>query len=183
MSKLFLIAIIVLAVAGVATGVFEVKIHTEKLGTIPATFQQAVGQGNILSQAEYYLTTWKRQAEVTIANSDDKKFELFMKYVEQDTKKLKEALDTKKGPDVIIVKSRLLNGSLEDAKEGVEDISDEAISKVRDAWLKILASANTELGRLSGLADEYKKYQEQIESIASSPTVTPAPTPTIELKF
>lgn len=181
MSKLLLIAIIALAAVGIFTGVIEVKINAEKLGSVPATISQAVGNGNILSQGEYYLTTWKRKAELTIANSNDKKFELNMKYVEQDTKKLKEALDAKKAPDAIILRSKLLGESVESAKKTIEDISDEAIGKLRDAWLKILASANVELGRLSGLADEYKKYQEKIKELAPSPQITP--TPTIELKF
>ncbi len=183
MSKILLIAIILLAIAGVATGVIEVKVNPEKLGSVPTTISQAIGNGNILSQGEYYVITWKRKAEIAIANSDDKKFELYMKYVENDTKKLKEALDAKKGPDAILVRSKLLNESLGQAKKTVEDISDEAIAKVRDAWLKILASANQELGRLSGVADEYKKFQEQIEKIAPSSSPQPSPTPKIELKF
>lgn len=185
MSKLFLLAIIALAITGIFTGAIEVKINPSKLGNLPTAIGQAVGDGNIVSQAEYYFTTWKRKAEIAIPNSDDKKFDLYMKYVEQDTKTLQEALDAKKGPETIIIKSRLLNESLEAAKKAVEDISDEAIAKVRDAWLKVLAGANQQLGRLAGLADEYKKYQEKIEKIV--PTATPdskaSPTPKIELKF
>jgi hypothetical protein len=182
MSKIFLILIIIVLVGvGVVTGVIEVKIHADKLSSVPSTIQQVVTNGSILSQGEYYLTTWKRGAELAIANSDDKQFKLHMKYVENDTEKLKKALDEKKSPDTIILRSKLLNESLEKAKETVEDISDEAMNEVRDSWVKILANANQELGRLGGLADEYKKYQEQIEKIA--PTPAPSPTPKIELKF
>lgn len=179
MSKLLLLAIIGLAIAGIFTGVFEVKVNFEKLGSLPTTLQKTLGTGNAATQAEYYITTWKRKAEVAFANSDDKKFELFMKYVEKDTETLKDALDVKKGPDTIILRSKLLNESLVQAKDGIEKISDETLVKIRDAWLKVLASANGELGRLSGLADEYKKFQEQIEKIAP----LSSPTPKIELKF
>lgn len=183
MSKLLLIAIIALAIAGVATGVIEVRINSEKLSAVPATISQAIGSGNILSQGEYYVTTWKRKAEIAIANSDDKKFELYMKYVERDTEKLKEALDAKKSPDAIVLRSKLLNESLDEAKKAVEHISDEAIAKVRDAWLKALGNANQELARLSGVAEEYKKFQEEIEKIAPSGSPEASPTPKIELKF
>lgn len=180
MSKLLLLVIIGLAIAGIFTGVFEVKVNFEKLGDLPSTLQTTIG-ANAVTQAEYYFTTWKRKAEVSFAKSDDKKFELFMRYVENDTETLKDALDVKKGPDTIILRSKLLNESLVQAKEGIEKISDEALGKIRDAWLKVLASANSELGRLSGVADEYKKFQEQIEKIAPAPSTSP--TPKIELKF
>ena len=153
MSKLLLIAVIALAVAGILTGVIEVKINSQKLGAVPTTISQAIGSGNLLSQGEYYGTTWFRKAELAIANTDEKKFELNKKYVERDTEKLKEALDGKKAPDTIILRSKLLNESVEDAKEAIEKISEEALGKIRDAWLKALASANQELGRLSGIAD------------------------------
>ncbi len=189
MSKLFLWAIIGLAIAGIVTGTIEVKINPAKLGSFPTTIQQAVGDGSIVSQAEYYFTTWKRKAETSIASSDDKKFELYVKYVEKDTTTLQEALDMKKGPETVILRSTLLQESLENAKKLSETISDEAIANSRDAWVRALANANQQLGRLTSVADEYKKYQEKIEKIA--PTATPSskasqgatPTPTIELKF
>ncbi len=179
MSKLFLLLLIGLAIAGMATGVIDVRINFEKLGDLPGTVQQALGGGAFLSQAEYYVTTWKRKAETSFANSDDKKFELYMEYVKKDTETLKDALDAKKGPDTVILKSKLLNESLAQAKEIVEDITDESLEEVRDAWIVILAAANAELGRLSDLADEYKKYQEEIEKIAPAPEASPA----IELIF
>jgi hypothetical protein len=122
---------------------------------------------------------WKRKAEIAIANSDNKKFEYYMKYVEQDTKKLKEVLDVKKDPEIVIMRSKLLNESLTSAKKSLEAISEDKLAEIRDSWVKILANANGELARLSIVAGEYKQFQEEIEKIAPNPT----PTPKIELKF
>lgn len=179
MSKLLLLAIIGLAIVGVITGVFEVKVHIDKIGNVPVTLQQVIGGGSVLPQAEYYITVWKRKAEIAFANTDSKKFEYYMKYVEQDTKRLKETLDTKKDPEIVLMHSKLLNESLENAKASIEIISKDELQKVRDSWVRILASANVELARLSILASEYKQFQEQIEKIAPSPQATPK----LELKF
>jgi|SRR3989344_5889607 len=179
MYRLLFRIVLVAIVAGIALGVIEVKFHLDKIGGAPAAIQQAIGDGSVISQVEYYFTTWKRHVEVTISSSNNKKFEIRMKHVEQDTKKLQDALNAKKDPGVIIVKSKLLNESLGYAKEALEDVSDEALKKLRDPWVKTLASANQELARLPALADEYKKYQEQIENIVPSPQISPK----IELKF
>jgi len=179
MSKLLLLFIIGLIVVGVITGVFEVKVHVDKLGSVPATLQQTLGGGSFLPQVEYHFIVWKRKAEIAISNSDNKKFENYMKYVEQDTKRLKETLDTEKDPEIVIMHSKLLKESLESAKTSIGNISKDALQKLRDSWVKILANANMELARLSILAGEYKEFQEQIEKIAPSPKATPK----IELKF
>lgn len=187
MSKLLLIAIIAIAGIGIATGVIEVKINSEKLSAIPAIVQDFITSKDLLAQGEYYITSWKRKAEVAMANSDDKKFDLYVAYVQTDTEKLKDAFDKNAAPGSIIVRTKLLNESVALAKEGVENISEEAIASTRDAWVKTLADANTQLQRLSALAGEYKQYQEQLEDLAPSPAEAPSPspeaTPEIPLKF
>lgn len=181
MSKLLLLTIIGLIVLGVFTGVFEVKVHLDKIGSVPSTLQETLGGGNIGSQAEYYFTVWKRKAEIAFTNTENKKFEYYMKYVEQDTKKLKEMMDAEKDPEIVIQQSELLGENLMNAKRSVEKISKEALQEWRDAWVKILANANIELARLSLLAGKYKQLQEQIEKIV--PSSSASPTPKIELKF
>lgn len=187
MSKLLLIAIIAIAGIGIATGAIEVKINSEKLSAIPAIVQDFITSKDLLAQGEYYITSWKRKAEVAMANSDDKKFDLYVKYVEIDTEKLQKALDSNAAPGSVIVRTKLLNESVDLAKKGVEDISEEAIASTRDSWLKTLADANTQLQRLSALAGEYKQYQEQLEDLAPNPAEAPSPspeaTPEIPLKF
>ncbi|MDA1169386.1 MAG: hypothetical protein O3A36_03550 [bacterium] len=180
MSKLLLLAILILILLGVFTGVFEVKVRLDKIGSVPSALQETFGDGNIGSQAEYFFTVWKRKAEIAFANTENKKFEYYMKYVEQDTKKLKEMMDANKDPEIVIQQSNLLNESLTSAKSSVEKISKEALQEWRDAWVKILANANIELARLSLLAGKYKQLQEQIEKIIPS---SASPTPKIELKF
>lgn len=179
MSKLLLLGIIILIVLGVFTGVFEVKVHLDKLGSAPATLQKVVGDGSFVSQAEYQITIWKRKAEIAIASTDSKKFDHFMKYVESDTKRLKETLDASKDPEIIIMHSNLLKESVESAKVSIEKLSDAELQKVRDAWVRILASANIELTRLTVLAKEYKEFQEKIEK--NAPVLEASPK--IELKF
>lgn len=187
MSKLFLIAIIVLAALAVVTGVVEVRLNTEKLGDIPATIQKAIGGKDLLAQGEYYLTGWKRKAELATTNGDDKKFELHVKYVEADTTSLKDALDANAQAAGIILKSKRLTESVNDAKAAANAVSEDTIARMRDTWLKALAEANVQLARLSGLAGEYEKYQKQLETLAPSATPEAAsPSPqegAIPLKF
>ncbi len=184
MIKLVLFLVIALAIVGVFTGAIKIQLDNEKLSALPSTVQQFVTNQSVASNALYYLTAWKRKAELAIAGSAEKKFELDMKYVGVDTEKLKAALDANSNPADIIVKTKLLNESIARAKQGVEEISDEAIAKLRDGWLKLLAAADLELQRLSGLADEYKKFQTELEKLAPSETPTPTPTETpVPLKF
>lgn len=186
MSKILLISVIALAIAGVVTGVFEVKVNTEKFSGVSSSVQQFFADKDFISNMQYYAITWKRKAELAVAGDNDKKFEVQMKHVEADVKALQEAIDASKSPAIVVLKSRLLDESLKNAKEAVEKISDDAIARVRDSWLKVLASANQQLGRLAGVAEEYKAYQEQLEGIAvsPSPSIDPTPSPTpVPLKF
>lgn len=186
MIKLILFLFIVLTVIGIFTGAIKIQLDNEKLSELPKSVLGFVNNQSVASNISYYLTDWKRKAELAFAGSKEKKFELDMKYVGIDTEKLKAALDANSNPADIIVKSKLLNESITRAKQGAEEISDEAIAKLRDQWLKILAAADQELGRLTSLADEYKKYQEELSRLAPSPAATPTPavaaTP-VPLKF
>ncbi|OGY31493.1 MAG: hypothetical protein A3C02_00875 [Candidatus Andersenbacteria bacterium RIFCSPHIGHO2_02_FULL_45_11] len=177
MIKLVLFLIIALTVIGVFTGAIKIQLDNEKLSELPKTVGQFVTNQSVASNASYYFTTWKRKAELAIAGSAEKKFELDMKYVEADTAKLKAAIDANTNPADIIMKTKLLNEGIARAKQGVEEISDEAIARLRDSWLKILAAGDLELQRLGGLADEYKKFQEELTKLAppTTPTATPVP--------
>jgi hypothetical protein len=182
MFKLLIFLLIVLGIVGIATGALQIRVDNEKLSKLPKTVQGFIGDQSVASNVQYYFTMWKRKAELAIAGSNEKKFDLDMKYVEIDTKNLKEALDATKNPSEIIMKSKLLTESIERAKQGLEDVSDEALTKVRDAWVKILAAADQELKRLPGVADEYKKFQEELSNIVASPSPQQTPTP-VPLKF
>ncbi len=182
MFKLVLFLVVVIVVIGLFTGTIKIQIDSEKLNELPKTAQAFLSNQSVASDISYYFTMWKRKAELAIAGSAEKKFELDMKYVGIDTEKLKIALDTNTNPADIIVKSKVLNESIARAKQGVEEISDKAIATFRDQWLKILAAADLELQRLSSLASEYEKYQEQLEKLAPVHVVSPTPS-AIPLKF
>lgn len=169
MFKLVLFLIVVIVAIGIFTGTIKIQIDSEKLNDLPKTAQALLNNQSVISNISYYFTIWKRKAELAIAGSAEKRFELDMKYVGIDTGKLKAALDANTNPADIIMKSKLLNESIARAKQGVEEISDQAIATLRDQWLKILAAADLELQRLSSLAGEYKKYQEQLEKLAPTP--------------
>ncbi len=182
MSKLFLISIIALAVAGVISGVFEVRVHPEKFGNAFAGAKQFIGSKDIIANSQYYAITWMRKAEIAVAGDEDETFTIYMKHVEKDAEALKQAIDMNKSPGVVVAKSRLLDESLQRAKSAVETISDDAMARVRDQWVKVLSSANQQLGRLAGVAGEYQQYKEALEGIApaqqeeaSDPTPTPVP--------
>lgn len=186
MIKLVLAIVVALAVIGIFTGAIKIQLDNEKLSELPKTVLGFANNKSVASNFSYYFTAWKRKAELAIAGSTEKKFELDIKYVEIDTAKLKAALDANTNPAEILVKSKLLNESIVRAKQGAEEISDEAIARLRDSWLKILAAADLELQRLGGLADEYKKFQEELQKLAPVATPTPSPTPTetpVPLKF
>lgn len=182
MFKLGIFLIIVTVIIGISTGAITIQVDQSKLNELPKTVLSVVKNQSIASQATYYLTMWKRKAELAIANSTEKKFELDMKYVRIDTANLKAALDANANPADIIVKSKLINESIQRAKRGAEEVSDEVIAKLRDAWLKILAAADQQIARLSSLAEEYKKYQEELKKLAPSPSVSPTPS-ALPLKF
>lgn len=187
MFKLIPVLIVVIAVIGIATGVITIQINNEKLSQLPTAALELTKNQGVASNVSYYFTMYKRKAELALAGSSEKKFELNMKYVAADTEKLKAALDANTNPPDIIMKTKLLNESLERAKKGAEEISDEAIGKLRDEWVKLLAAADRELSRLSSLADEYKKFQEELSNLAPAPqgggpTPTATPTP-VPLKF
>lgn len=169
MFKLVLFLIIAVFAVGILSGTIKIQIDSEKLNDLPKTAQALLNNQSVISNISYYFTIWKRKAELAIAGSAEKKFELDMKYVGIDTEKLKAALDANTNPADIIMKSKLLNESIARAKQGVEEISDQAIATLRDQWLKILAAADLELQRLSSLAGEYKKYQQQLEKLAPTP--------------
>ena len=196
MSKILLISVIALAIAGVMTGVFEVKVNTEKFSGVSSSVQTFFSDKDFVSNVQYYAITWKRKAELAVAGDTDKKFEVQMKHVEADTKALQAAIDASKSPAIVVLKSRLLDESLKNAKGAAEEISDDAIARVRDAWLKVLASANQQLQRLAGVAGEYEKYKQELENLAPalqgearpdgrpSPSIDPTPSPTpVPLKF
>lgn len=186
MFKLILCVIIGLIIVGVATGGITIQFNNEKLSAIPKMLQSALTNQSLFTKTNYYFTTWKRKAELAVAGSIDKKFELDMQYVSDDTKKLKEVLDTNTNPADIISKSTLLNESIARARQGAGVISDEAIKRLRDPWLKILATADGELHRLTSLAGEYKKYQEELQKLVPPTTATPTPKPipsAVPLKF
>ena len=173
MIKLVFFLVIALVAVGIFTGAIKIQVDSQKVSELPKTVLGFVNNQSVASNVTYYLTAWKRKAELAIAGSAEKKFELDMKYVEVDTGKLKAAIDANTNPADIIMKSKLLNEGIARAKKGVEEISDEAIARLRDPWLKILATADLELQRLGGLADEYKKFQEELTKLA--PTATPVP--------
>lgn len=177
MFKFALFVAIALGVIGIVTGSITIQLDAEKLSQLPKTVQEFVTDQNVASNISYYVTALKRKAELAIAGSKEKKFELDIKYVGIDTEKLKAALDANTKPAEIVAKSKLLSESIARAKQGAEEVSDEAIAKLRDSWLKTLAAADQELSRLSTLADDYKKFQEQIEKLAPSPSPSPMPNP------
>lgn len=182
MFKLVFFLVIVFAIIGIATGAITIRVDNEKLSELPKTVQSFVTNQSVASQVTYYLTMWKRRVELAIAGSNEKKFELDIKYVGIDTEKLKLALDANTNPADVIVKSKLLSEGIARAKQGADEIPDKAIAKLRDQWLKILAAADQQLQRLSSLASEYKKYQEELQSLA--PAHSPSPSVTaIPLKF
>ncbi|MEX0650342.1 MAG: hypothetical protein WD200_05045 [Candidatus Andersenbacteria bacterium] len=168
MSKITLLVGVAVLAALFFSGVIKIELQPDKLATVPGTVQNLVSDGGLLTSTKNKIISWKRKAELYLADSNTNKMELAMKYTEVDTQSLTELLDKKENPDVIISTAELLLGSVENMKEFAQQLSDEELVALQDQANLIVQKTSTVLSELEKIQKDYGEYEERLADITSS---------------
>src|SRR3989344_2820877 len=114
MSKITFLAIVAVVI-GIVGGVLEVKVHTDKLSSIPGVIMGMVQNGSCYEKGRQYITSLKRTGEFMIIKDEKQRLELAAGYIEADAQRLNSLLEEKKSAETIMPQAELLSISIERA--------------------------------------------------------------------
>lgn len=165
MSKISLL----LGIAGLAvlylSGVVRVEFSPEKLSAVPGTVSNLVSDASFLTSAKNQAISWKRDGELYFADSAEKKMDLALQYTEADSKRLQEALDGNKEPQVLVPDAELLAESIERMREYAGQLSEEDLVAVQDRSRQIASTAGGVLGKLKDVQRDYAEFEERLAGV------------------
>lgn len=168
MSKITLLIGIASLTVLFLSGVIHVELRTDRLSAVPGTIQGIVSNGGLLASAKTHITSWKRAAELYVADSASNKMELAMKYTEVDTGHLQKSLEQHEQPEVIIPEAELLLDSVSQMKEYAAQLSEEELAALAEESKLISANTRGVLAQLQEVQKDYASFEERLANVTDT---------------
>lgn len=192
--------------------VIEVRFHADKLAGAPKAIAAAAQDGSMYEKVRAQAIKGKRLAERAIMKDEKQRLEVALKYVEQDSDRLRRMNEAGGGEEKLAAQAGLLEHSLDRLREGSEKVSVEDLVALKDKTKTAFATAQDTLQTLeqgkrrfenlkSRLAEVRQVLEKQIGKLAdeeegegdvagttsddepTNQSPEPTPTPIIPLKF
>ncbi|MEK7556828.1 MAG: hypothetical protein AAB538_02520 [Patescibacteria group bacterium] len=182
-------------------GVIEIRFHGEKLADVPKGIAAAAQDGSMYEKIRARAVGTKRVAERLIIKDDKQRLEIALRYVEEDSARLRRLSEEGNGPEKLAAQVGLLEDSLSRVREQSQAVSIEDLRAFKDKAQASLALAReaveisdqvkehfeTLKNRLAEVRESIENQVGRLESAEDSgdvaATVTPSPEPSIPLKF
>jgi len=165
MSKLLLLALILVAGGAIATGVLEVKVYPERAAQAPGQFVQYIASGNFFEQGRALLIGLKRKFELYAAQEDDQKMEIMLGFVRQDAARLEKLVTSDPSPQKIVPQTKMLAKSIEQAQEQGAKLSEGALAELRGPSEEAFEQAANALARVEELQ---RRVEEGAQDLANT---------------
>jgi len=166
MSKITLIAVVAGVAALIIGGVLEVKVHPDKLAQTPAAVKKYLTDRGTLALVGVQATRVKRKVEGYIMSDPDQKFSVAVKYVQSDTAKMVDQMESGDEPRAILLQAQLVRDSL----KTMSDQLNEAAEENREQWeveaTDSITQAKYALGELQKLQEKYESYNESLATVS-----------------
>lgn len=167
MSKITFLALIAVAI-GIAGGVIEVKLHTDKLGALPGNIMALAQDGTLQERVRGTVTGFKREAEFWIIRDEQQRLELATQYIEKDANRLKELLAKKNPLPGLIPQAQLLAASIERAGDVTAASTADNIAAWQDKTKAAFTTAAGSIGELKITHKEYKTLEEKLAAVVQA---------------
>ncbi|MBI4021986.1 MAG: hypothetical protein HY372_01380 [Candidatus Andersenbacteria bacterium] len=160
MSKLTVLVLGAAVAALIYGGVFEIKIHLDRLSLLPSRLAALAKNKAAIEQGRVYLTQLKRRGEQLLIQDKKKRLELAVLNVQQDADRLQDlAADTASHPSKLLPQARLLLSSIDAVRDSAENAPVEAVATLKQRSLDAFQAAHKALGSLKELHSDYQALQ------------------------
>lgn len=170
MSKTLLILAAGVIAALLLGGAVEVKIHPEKLASVPAAIAKSAKEGGLLTATKTKATISKRTVEQYVLDSEKQKFEVALQYVKEDSEKLNKLIEGEGSwdSDKVVTQATLLEDSLERIDEQSQEVPMDTLAEFKDKSEESLKTAQATLAKLEEFQNEYEDAKEKLASITQT---------------
>lgn len=140
--------------------VLEIRFHPDKLAGLPAAVTAAAKDGSLYEKARAQVVTLRRAADKWLIKDDRQRYEIALKYVEEDSARL----ETQKNP----IQAKLLAQSLDRVQDQAESISVDDLTSLKEKTATTLAAAQKTVDSLEDIEAAYENVKSRFAQVKSA---------------
>ena len=170
MSKTLIIIGLGLIATLVLGNVVEIKFHPDKIKQVPSAVKSAAQDGSAFEKVRALAIRAKRTGEQWIIRDDRQRFEISLLYVQVDSTRLLELLETEGSwdPNKLLSQAKLLTESLERVYKQSESVPVDALASLKEESQLALNNSQASLDQLKEFQTDYEDLQAQLAQTTDS---------------
>ena len=165
MSKLTILALLIIVAALIFSGVIEIKVFPSRIVEAPKRIKETVFDKSFIARSRVLGVNLKRTGEQLLVRDEEKKIDLVLLYVQLDAERLSKLVDEQADINQLTIEGTLLAKSLERVRDVTKTAPEDTLDAIKDEATKTMTSAQEALALLSKQAEQLKESQEQFSNL------------------